>query len=489
MTREGRFSLLLLAIALALGALGDTLFHGRPLGVGVAVWAVAFVVALALLLRVAHAPLHQGRRWMALPLLAFAAAFAWRDSPLLTAVNMLALAGAISLGALRRTEPNPTRAALSDYVAGLTAAGAAAFAGAARFLRADVPWREVRSSVRTDRAATIARGVGLALPLLALFGGLFAAADLVFRRLLVDAVPSLHAPGSHIALAAAFAWASAGLLRDLLASREEERAFSPSVGRVSRWQLGATEVAIALALLDLLFAAFVVVQARYLFGGRALVEAREHLTYAQYARHGFFELVVVAALVLPVLLLANAMVRRDERSRRGLVRLLSAALVVLVLVVIASALQRLWLYQEEYGLTELRIFATAIVLSLACVFLWLTATVLRGRTHRFAVGALVLGFVAAAALNAIDPDALIARTNLSRSQVDVGYLASLGDDAVPTLVARIATLPPDLRRALATALLARNERDGGWTAWNASRSRARELLRTHRDELALYAHQ
>lgn len=130
----------------------------------------------------------------------------------------------------------------------------------------------------------------------------------------------------------------------------------------------------------MLFTIFVVVQARYLFGGRSLVEAREQLSYATYARHGFFELVAVSALVLVVIVGANALVR----SR--LVRALSAILVALELVVAVSALQRLRLYEQEYGLTELRVWTTGVVLWLMCVFVWLSVTTLRGR-GRFAVGA------------------------------------------------------------------------------------------------------
>ena len=101
--------------------------------------------------------------------------------------------------------------------------------------------------------------------------------------------------------------------------------------------------------------------------------------------HGFFELVVVSVLVLPVLLAANVLVR----SR--VVRLLSALLVALELVVALSALQRLRVYEREYGLTELRIYAIGVVAWLVVVFIWSCATVLRGELRRFAIGAVVSG--------------------------------------------------------------------------------------------------
>lgn len=480
MGRERRLGLALLAAAVALGVLGDLLFYGRPLGLNVALFAVAFVAALAVLLRVGRAPLHQGRRWMALPLLVFAFAFLWHTSTLLVATNLLAIAGAVTLGALRRTQHSPARAAVGEYVAAGASAGFAAFGGAVQLLQRDVPWSEAQAALRGTRSASIARGVAIGLPLVVLFGGLFMAADTVFRHLVSSAIPSVPNLLPHVLVACAFAWPLAGLLRDLLASKEDARLLPAEKLLARRFSLGATEVAIAVGALDVLFAVFVAVQARYLFGGRSLVQAREHLSYATYARHGFFELVAVSGLVLVVILGANALVR----SRA--VRALSAVLVALELVVAVSALQRLRLYEQEYGLTELRIWTTGVVLWLMCVFVWLSLTTLRGR-GRFAVGAVLLGFAATAALNVVSPDALIARTNLSRPHVDVAYLARLSDDAVPTLVSELPSLKPALRAELAQRLLARTEANSGVLSWNASRSNAQAVLRSHRAELERFA--
>jgi hypothetical protein len=171
--------------------------------------------------------------------------------------------------------------------------------------------------------------------------------------------------------------------------------------------------------------------------------------------------------------------KRPSRIVRGL----CGGLVVLVLVIVASALQRLWLYQQQLGLTELRIYTTGVALWLAVVFLWLAATVLRGRRHLFATGAVFAGFVATLAINVLNPDALIARTNLSRPNVDGTYLGTLSDDAVPTLLARVGGLEPPLRQELARALLARSAAPESRLSWNASRQHAATLLAQHRDEL------
>jgi hypothetical protein len=427
---------------------------------------------------------------MALPLLGCAAFFVWHDSPLLTAVNLLGLAGAVTLGALRRRGPRLHLRGLVDFVGGATAAGVAALAGLIPILQRDIDWSELGSAARSTRGGAVARGIAIGAPLVILFGALFVAADAVFKSLVTSAVPHLGNPAAHAAVVGVAGWVTGGLLRDLAAPRDAERQYSAAVVvRRLRKPLtfGMGETTIVLGALDLLFFAFVLVQFRYLFGGKAVVLAQTNLTYAEYARHGFFELLAVTALAIPLLLLADWVVPRSGRRQELIFRSLSGALLGLLFVVIVSALQRMRLYVHEYGLTELRLYATGVIVWLAVVAVWFAATVLRGRRHVFAIGALVAGFAATAVFNALNPDALIVRTNLARPKVDPAYLASLSDDAVPTLLRRLESLPRKLRRPLATDLLRRKPSRADWRSWNVSRERARSALSAHRQELERFA--
>ncbi len=484
MSRETRLGVALMGCALTLGLLGDALFQGQALGLNVPLWTLAFAAALTVLLHVARAPLHQGRRFMVAPLLVFAALFVWHDSPLLAAANLLALAAAVSMGALRGAGPRLRTATLSDYGGGFVGAACSAAFGAIGLLMSDIRWNEVVGRGRSEKVKAVARGLALGAPLLLLFGGLFVAADAVFKHLVSSTVPTLDASlVERVLIIGICAWLSGGLLRNLLASRQDDEEVPFAQARP---RLGALEICIALGFLDLLFLAFVLVQFRYLFGGSALVQSEAHLTYAEYARHGFFELVSVTALTLPVLLLADWALGPDGRGRRAF-RWLAAVLLALLGVVIASALERMRLYVQHFGLTELRLYATGLILWLAVVSSWFAVTVLRGRRHAFAVGALLAGFAATLALNVLSPDALIARTNVTRPIVDVSYLAGLSDDAVPTLVSRIASLPAAQQTELARELLQRDAAAGDWRAWNVSRSRAADALRTYRGELQALA--
>ncbi|MCA9826106.1 MAG: DUF4173 domain-containing protein, partial [Dehalococcoidia bacterium] len=262
---------------------------------------------------------------------------------------------------------------------------------------------------------------------------------------------------------------------------------TPSLDPPSVLRLGPIEVGTVLGLLDLLFLAFVVVQVRYLFGGAALVESTTTLTYAEYARRGFFELLAVSALVLPVILGIHWLLRDSSRSLKLAFRLLATGLVMLVFVVISSAIKRMDAYTDQFGLTELRLYSTAFMAWLALMFAWLLVTVIRGRHEQFPFGAAVAGFLVLGGLNLLNPDAFIARTNLSRAEIgrdfDVGHAISLSPDATPTLIGGVGSLAPADACALARGIEEESPATDSWRNWNRGRAEARDAIAANQSTL------
>jgi hypothetical protein len=322
-----------------------------------------------------------------------------------------------------------------------------------------------------------------ALPLL-VFGSLFAAADPLFARYAADLVEGLDEAAGHLAWILALAWLVAGLLTGMVLAR-----FPADLElRPPRAAIGDALV-VALALVLALFAAFLAVQARALAGGHAFVEAEVGLSYAEYARQGFFQLLACAAVALPLLLGADWAVGPSHPRRRRVV-VLCVALVVAVLAVLASAARRMALYVEAYGLTELRVYAWAIMAWLAIAFLAFALAAARGSRERFALHALAAAGASVLALGFLDPPAAIVRYNLGRavrseSGFDALYAGSLGADAVPALLDGLASLAPGPRCEIARVLLAASRAGGeeDWRSFNVSRSRARDLLAASAGEL------
>ena len=236
-----------------------------------------------------------------------------------------------------------------------------------------------------------------------------------------------------------------------------------------------------LGLLNLLFAMFVAFQLPYFFGGAAWVERTAGVTLAEYAREGFFQLVVVSALVLPLLLGLHAWSAAAPGRAGALFRPLAAWQVALVLVIMASAIHRMTLYQREYGLTEDRFFASAFIAGLAVTFCWFGATVLRGSAERFAGGALAAWAGWLLLLHVVNPERVIVEANIARASarhsLDVSYLTGLSSDATPALVRNLGRIPEVERAVVLKALHTVSDSSArDWRAWHYGRAEARRLV-------------
>ena len=215
------------------------------------------------------------------------------------------------------------------------------------------------------------------------------------------------------------------------------------------------------------------IQFQYLFGGRAHIEKIVPLTLATYARRGFFELATVAVLVLPMLWSADWLVKRESQPANCLFRALCAGIVLMMVCIIASALHRMWIYVQSFGLTELRVYTTAFMLMLAVIFIWFAATVLRGARDPFTTGVIVVGFVSLLCLETLNPDALIAETNLrqtaQRRDLDPEYLARLSLDAAPVLMSSSPSSSPEIAKAPILRI--------DWRSWTWARHQAAKYVR------------
>jgi hypothetical protein len=465
-----------LAAAITLGILGDALLRCFPWGANFALWAGLLAVTSFLLARGRRQAFEGGGGWLLLPLTFSPLAFLWHESLALEALNLLALMTALSLAMLRAQGGRLRASSLVKYALGSLIAGINTAVGIFPLLFLNPEWKKSLSGGSRSGAAVL-RGAAFSLLPMLVFGSLLMAADAVFQNL-VQRV--FHFDFTNFVVIAFITVWVGGYLRGLLFGKElnlvAEKRLLPIF-------LGAIETGVILGLLDLLFLAFVAVQIRYFFGGSALVQATTGLSYAEYARRGFFELVAVSTLVLPFLLFIHWLLRPDDARGQRLFQWLASAQIALLFVIMASAFERMWLYQEEYGLSEPRLYPTAFMGWLAVVFVWFGVTVLRGRREQFAFGAMVAGFVLIATLHLLNPDALIARTNLARARAghtfDARYAARLSADATRELVAGLPNLNPQDRCTLATELLERwlPPENSDWRSWNYARAQAGQAIR------------
>ena len=493
----------LLVAGAVLGVMGDVLLRvSGPPGLNMFLCVASVGVAAVVLHQRGGLELDRERVvWLGIAVL-FGAGLAWRDSPPLKLLALGCVTLAFALAAYRVAAAWVRRAGVVRYVRAWGTGALHAWTAAAYALveaARSTPRAETGRASGWRHATAIVRGLVIATPLVVVFGALFMSADAVFADLVLNVVRiDFDLIASHVLLFSVCAWLATGYLRGFLTGTElpplrglwQGGALVDVVGR--RPTLSITEVATALAALDLLFLAFVIVQFRYLFGGDALVQVTPDLSYAEYARRGFFELVFAVALVVPVLLAADWLLARGRRRDDLVFRVLAGVQIGLVLAITASALHRLRLYHASYGLTDSRFYAMVLLIWIGAMLLWFAATVLRGRRESFAFGALASGLATVVLLFVINPDAIIARTNVARMEsadasvrFDVAYATSLSADAVPVLIDALPALPGDVQCQLARHMLRRwaPDRERSIRTWNWSASRASDAVREHEARL------
>jgi hypothetical protein len=488
LTERTRLGLQIAAVGVAAGITGDALLRAMPWGLNVALCTTALVGSGVWLVRRHGLKPGPDAAWLAITVLLLGAAFLCRDAADLARFDTLALILALSFAAASLQGERISTWYPLDYVRGVVTAAAASIVGSLVLVFRDIKWPELPQDGRLRHVRGALLGAVIAAPLLVIFAALFASADPVFDNVLANMFAfDMESVITHTFSFIFWGALVAGYLRWSFLGHPIE-----IPGAAAKPVLSIVPLATALGLLNLLFLLFVVVQVRYFFGGSGIVEETSGLTFASYARQGFFQLVAASALVLPILLGAEHLVQGGTPAQVRVFRQLGGLLLALLAVIMASALTRMRLYVAEFGLSADRLYATAFMILLIGIFAWFAWTILRGVRHRFAIGAFIQGLAVLAGLHLLNPDAFIVRTNLARPAAtrpfDAEYAATLGADAVPVLLDALPRLGPAEQCTVASSLLKRwygTPRD--WRTWNWSRSRAIRLVTERAESLRAVA--
>ena len=364
---------------------------------------------------------------------------------------------------------------------------------------AQLPAGRGQAAVVWGRVLGGLRGVVLAVPLLVVFGALLAGADPVFAEGLedffalfkIEKLPEYLFRAFYVAV---LGYALAGVYLYALTASRQERVSTDAQQRFAILPL--TEASVVLGSVSLLFLAFVLVQFRYFFGGQANINVAGY-TYAEYARRGFNELVMVAFFSLLLFIGLSKVTRRTQPAQRWLFAGLGVGLVLLLTIMLVSAFMRLQLYEEAYGFTRLRLYTHVFMIWLGGLLAVLAGIELSGRTRYFALACLLAALGFGATLSLLGVDGFIVHANVARTQrgqaLDAAYLATLSPEAVPALARAFgdARLGQDAHDQLGAALACQAARPLyaqplSWPEFNLGHYRAVILLNGLQGELAAY---
>lgn len=453
---QKRFSLFVLLASLVVGIVGNVLFFGQAFGLSFPLF-TAIVVGL-ILLSTRITPYHPNWRnlWPLIPLLFFATMIAIRADENITAINFVAVLalGGLTLHYLPLRTPIDTETIIT-LVTNTVIMAVHVLPAPPAILSNVMEWIRERNFREHRTLFAIGRGLLFALPIIAVFAVLLSSADLIFadyvRQILnIFTIQNLPELITRLVLVLCLAWLMMGtmvytLARPIVTSIPEpeegevvEDASNPSPpkrGKKGILNLGMIEATIILGAVDLLFAVFVLIQLAYFFGGQLNIESG--LTYSNYARRGFFELVAVSVLTLGLVLVLDKNTVRYGKRESGLFQLLSVVIIALTSVMLISATQRMFLYEEAYGFTHLRVYTHIFILWLTVLFGFFLLALFRIRERTFSLGILIflIGYVAT--LNILNVDYYIAERNIARyhngEELDLAFFYALSADAVPVV--------------------------------------------------------
>ena len=425
--RESGAQPMLLLGALGVGAVAALLAFDRNLGLA------AFAVLLLGGALVWWASAYRGARLTvvsaALALL-LGVSTVWRAAEWLTVVSVL-IGGVVAATALTR----------ATKVSGIVAAVASWPLSGLRGL--PLLGRTITATSRRGLLWPVLRTAALSLVAIVLFGGLFASADAIFGSWAASIVPDLRWD-SIIGRAFVFVMVAgitlAGSYLALNPPRVDE-VLPPTAKTVRRW-----EWMVPVGLVVALFAGFHIAQASATLRGHDYVRETTGMSYADYVHQGFAQLTVATILMLAVVALTLRKAPKQTASDRLWLRVMLGTLSVLTLAVVASALWRMHLYQQAFGFTSLRLFVDGFELWLGLIVVMVLVSLVPLSTRWVGRAAVLSAGLLMVVLAVLNPDAWVAEHNIERfaatGRLDAAYLATLSDDAVPTIAA--ADLPADL---------------------------------------------
>jgi len=497
----------------------DLLFWEKSPGISFTIFIFITLGAGIFLARGEDKPPAQRSWWLLIPIIVFAGGTFFRREPLTTFTNYLLVLVLMGVFAHTFRTGRWLDYSLSDYIAVFFYLVVSALAKPIQIFTQQKP--TLVDGEKTDppppsrwrRYVPVIRGLIITIPVLAIFAALLAAADPIFGDYLGDFIeifklenlPEYIFRGVYILVLGYFL---TGIYIHAFTHEKDQNL----IGEEKPWAptfLGFTEAVIVLSSINVLFASFVGVQFRYFFGGDSNIKVNGY-TYAEYARRGFGELVLVAVFSLLIFLGLSTITRRETPHQRKTFSGLGIGLVILVAVILVSAFQRLLLYEDAYGFTRLRTYSHIFMVWLGILLAAVVLLEILKRQRAFALAALMasIGFVFT--LNIINVDGSIVHQNIQRtlnggslseeeengqsyrSNLDVYYLQSLSTDATPALVEVLgdpqltAFDQNELVAILACQLtVMAGERESlSWFSHHWADDHAWELLKEHRDDLS-----
>ena len=422
----------ILFYGLVIGILFDVLFYNKTLGISYPVFIFLILIVIAVVFYKDFGRL-KNKAWIwSIPIIMLSLTFSIYSNQILKILNFLIipylLVMMISLVSDTNRSDWPDVRFLLDFLK-----------------RVFIPFRfihipfitffRIKGDDGQDKRRVLPRiaiGLLISIPILALIIWLLSSADIVFKDIFINIPVSKII--KHFFLILAITVYAISFLWSLLKAYDEKKQEKYNKIRWKRF-LDPVILITILFLLNVVFTVFSIIQFKYLFGGESFILPSAY-TYAEYARRGFFELVVVAVINFIILLIAISFIKKENKKTHLVSKILLSLLAGFTFVMLSSAFYRMLVYEQAYGFTYLRIFVQAFMILMFFLFI-INMVFIWYQKLPLIKGYFITTLVVYIMLNFANVDVIIARNNIYRyektGQIDMEYLKELSYDAVPEM--------------------------------------------------------
>jgi len=281
-------------------------------------------------------------------------------------------------------------------------------------------------------------GLAVSLPIAAILMSLFMSADAVFADAMDTVYNFIGLDFNNvfwdIALGLILGLFLAAMLLGLKYSEEKLKPAAKIGNNIESIIIGTF-----LTIINLLIIAFVAFQFVYLFGGTVNITA-SGMGYADYARRGFFELSTASGIIFAIALFVLIMTKKKAEKLPLWIQLTTVCLCVCNGVLLVSAVKRMLLYVDVYGLSVKRTLTLWFMAIIGLCLLWMIFKCFVNKINVMKwIGLTVI--VGVCILSLTNTERIIAKYNVDRylsspveNSIDIYYLGQLSYTAVPEIV-------------------------------------------------------
>lgn len=414
----------------------ETIFLGAA-GISVPVFALAYYTTLFYFFQENNKPINRTALFLTVPVFLLAFSFFLHYNPSTQFITWLTLIALVFIQLVMfGTNPAESLFSFDMFIKVMVNIIGRSFSNLGMpFLSFEVLKGKRKKSSRN--AILILIGLAVSLPVAIILMGLFMSADAVFEQAVNHVFDFVGLDlGNTFADVFLGFWGGIFLSAVLLGLKYEEEKQKPA-GKIGN-NIDGLVIGTFLTIINICLIAFVGFQFAYLFGGTANI-ALTDMTYAEYARRGFFELTAASAIIFTIALFVLIMTKKNGEQLPLWVKLCTVSLCLCNGVLLVSAVKRMLLYVDAYGLSIKRVLTLWLMCIIALCLFWMIIKCFVPKTDVMKlIGVTVVAGVCILSLT--NTERLIAKYNIDRYisdpnkiTLDIYHLGSLSYTASPEI--------------------------------------------------------